>query len=45
MKVTIIKGPHFEERQKKAYEMLYHIISKKAAEEKNEIQNLKKEVI
>lgn len=29
MKVKIIKGPHFEERRKKAYEYLYQIIRAK----------------
>lgn len=29
MKVTIIKGPRFEENQKKAYEFLYQIASER----------------
>lgn len=32
MKVTIIKGPLFEEREKQAHELLYKIISKKVNE-------------
>ena len=33
MKVTIIKGPHFAECEKRAYELLYKIISKEVKEE------------
>ena len=29
MKVTIIKGPLYSEREKQAQELLYHIISQK----------------
>lgn len=34
MKVTIIKGPLFEERKNQAQELLYHIISQKEKPEK-----------
>lgn len=33
MKVTIIKGPLFEEREKQAHELLYRAIAKKMNEE------------
>ena len=29
MKVTIVKGPMFEQQEKKAHELLYHIIAAK----------------
>lgn len=34
MKVTIVKGPLFEHQEKKAHELLYHMISQKVKEEK-----------
>lgn len=36
MKVTIIKGPLFEQQEKKAHELLYHMISAKVKQEKPE---------
>lgn len=34
MKVTIIKGPYFEETENRAHKLLYEIIMKKVNEEK-----------
>jgi hypothetical protein len=36
MKVTIIKGPLFEQQEKKAHELLYHMISGKVKQEKSD---------
>lgn len=35
MKIKIIKGPLFAEREKQAHELLYKIINKQIKEEKN----------
>ena len=36
MKVTIIKGPQFEQVEKRAHELLYKIISKEVQEANNQ---------
>lgn len=36
MKVTVIKGPHFEQRLAQAHELLYRIVSKEVSEKQNE---------
>jgi hypothetical protein len=33
LKVTVIKGPHFEERKAQAQELIYRIISKEVSKE------------